>query len=155
MVNIFGPSKCSLTVSPLLPFSPGGPPTSTVSPCEWQCSCKHLVSPQGQTISTQCFIQLAFLKLHHSVVSQLVNIVCIQVFLLLSTVFSTASIIKAPFQSSSFSVSVLPSFKNTNKSTSKTDREWAVEPIRCYNAHTFSPLSPCSPTSPWKKKDWE
>lgn len=131
VVNIFGPSKRSLTVSPLLPFSPGGPPTSTVSPCEWQCSCKHLALPQGQTISTQCFIQLAFLKLHHSIVSQLINIVCIHIFLLLSTVSSTANIVKEPFQSSSFSVSVSLSLTNPNKYTSKTKREWAVEPIRC------------------------
>lgn len=38
---LYSTSGPSLTVSPLLPFSPPGPPTSTVSPCVWQNSYKQ------------------------------------------------------------------------------------------------------------------
>lgn len=40
-VSMADRARCSLTISPVLPFSPEGPPTNTVSPCDTQCSFKH------------------------------------------------------------------------------------------------------------------
>lgn len=139
--------KRSLTVSPLLPFSPGGPPTRTVSPCEWQHTCKH---PVYLSYGTFSHIYCSIIAYYHCVYSYI------------PPALNRVNLMKELFQNSHclYNMSYFPlslvlcqSSLGYKQITQPKEGERKRVHLLDIKIHTFSPLSPCSPFSPWK--GWE